>query len=130
MGLTPDNVVRFGNLDSVRTIADAQDSVRAYWLLPEKCQPGEVYNIGGEEKLTVGKILELLKKLMECPIRHDVDSAQLRPSDVTLQVPETKNSRNSTGSRPKIEVKKTFEDLLNYHREMVRLDANRLTKCK
>ena len=28
-GSTPDNVVRFSNLDSVRTIADVRDSVRA-----------------------------------------------------------------------------------------------------
>ena len=39
LGLTPDNVVRVGNLDSVRTIADVRDAVRTYWLLLEKCQP-------------------------------------------------------------------------------------------
>ena len=36
LGLTPDNVVRVGNLDSVRTIADVRDAVRTYWLLLEK----------------------------------------------------------------------------------------------
>jgi len=95
--LTPDNVVRVGNLDSVRTIADVRDAVRSYWLLLEKCQPGEVYNIGGEEKLTVGEILEVLKNLAECRITHEVDSARLRASDVTLQIPETKRFRDTTG---------------------------------
>ena len=70
MELTPDNVVRVGNLDSVRTIADVGDAVRAYRLLLEKCQPGEVYNIGDEEKLTIGKILKVLKNLAECLITH------------------------------------------------------------
>ena len=63
--------------------------------------------------------------MAECPITHEVDSAGLRPSDVTLQILETKKFRNSTGWRSKIAVKKILEDLLNYHREMVRLDANR-----
>ena len=40
LGLTPDNVVRVGNLDGVRTIADVRDAVRTYWLLLEKFQPG------------------------------------------------------------------------------------------
>ena len=36
LGLTPNNVVRVGNLDRVRTIAGVRDAVRAYWLLLEK----------------------------------------------------------------------------------------------
>ncbi|MEI7990224.1 MAG: GDP-mannose 4,6-dehydratase, partial [Chloroflexota bacterium] len=40
------NPMRVGNIDSVRTFADVRDAVRAYWLLLEKCPPGEVYNIG------------------------------------------------------------------------------------
>src|SRR4030095_6916442 len=52
------NPVKVANLNSVRTLADVRDAVRAYWLLLEKCVPGEVYNIGGKRTMTVGDILE------------------------------------------------------------------------
>jgi GDPmannose 4,6-dehydratase/GDP-4-dehydro-6-deoxy-D-mannose reductase len=114
------NPVKVGNLDSVRTIADVRDAVRAYWLLLEKCPAGEVYNIGGERTMTVGDILETLKKMARVPITHAVDPVRLRPSDVTLQIPDTSKFRAATGWKPEIPVEKTLGDLLDYHRARVR----------
>lgn len=118
-GLRP-NPVRVGNLESVRTLIDVRDAVRAYWLLLEKCQPGDVYNIGGERTLTVGEILGLLEGMARCPIEHALDPARLRPSDVTLQIPDTSKFRAATGWKPEIGVERTLGDLLDYHRVRVR----------
>jgi len=109
--------VRVGNLDSVRTYADVRDAVRAYWLLLEKCPPGEVYNIGGTRTLTIGDILEILKSMALVPIEHVVDPDLLRPSDVTLQVPDISRFQKATGWTPEIELEQTLGDLLNYHRQ-------------
>ena len=117
-GVRP-NPVRVGNLKSVRTIADVRDAVIAYWLLLEKCPPGEVYNIGGERTMTVGDILETLKGMSERKIEHEVDPGLLRPSDVTLQVPDTSKFREATGWKPQIPVETTLMDLLDYHRNKV-----------
>ncbi len=114
------NPVKVGNLQSVRTIADVRDAVRAYWLLLERCVPGEVYNIGGETVLTVGDILEKLKRLARVPIEHVVDPERLRPSDVTLQIPDTGKFRHATGWAPCIAVDRTLADLLEYHRARMR----------
>lgn len=118
-GLTKDNCVRVGNLDSVRTIADVRDAVRAYWLLLEKCTPGDVYNIGGVEQMTIAEVLETLSGMVDCEIRHEVDPARLRPSDVTLQIPEISKFQNITGWKPEISARQTMEDLLNYHRAII-----------
>jgi GDPmannose 4,6-dehydratase/GDP-4-dehydro-6-deoxy-D-mannose reductase len=118
-----DNPVRVGNLDSVRTFSDVRDAVRAYWLLLEKCPPGEVYNIGGGDTMTVGEMLEMLKSMAHCPIEHEVDPALLRPSDVTLQIPDISKFERATGWRAEIPVEKTLEDLLNYYRDEVRKEA-------
>ena len=115
--------VRVGNLGSIRTVADVRDAVRAYWLLMESCPPGEVYNIGGERTMTVGDILETLKGMARCDVDHEVDPTLLRPSDVTLQIPDTSKFRDATGWRPEIPVETTLTDLLDFHRSKVRHTA-------
>ena len=119
-GIRPDNVIKVGNLDSVRTFADVRDAVRAYWLLLEKCPPGEVYNIGGNRTMTVGEMLEVLKGLATCEVRHEVDPALIRPSDVTLQIPDISKFQNVTGWQPEISFETTMRDLLDYQRARVR----------
>jgi GDPmannose 4,6-dehydratase/GDP-4-dehydro-6-deoxy-D-mannose reductase len=119
MGLRP-NPVLVGNLDSVRTFADVRDAVRAYWLLLEKCTPGDVYNIGGDRTMTIGDMLEMLKSMANCTIEHQIDPALLRPSDVTLQIPDTSKFRQQSGWKPEIPVEKTFQDLLDYHRDRIK----------
>jgi GDPmannose 4,6-dehydratase/GDP-4-dehydro-6-deoxy-D-mannose reductase len=118
-GIRP-NPVHVGNLDSVRTLADVRDAVRAYWLLLEKCPGGEVYNIGGDQQMTIGDLLETLKGLATCKIEHMVDPARLRASDVTLQIPDSSKFRQATGWQPVIPAEQTLRDLLDYHREKIR----------
>ena len=115
--------VRVGNLDSVRTLADVRDAVRAYKLLLDKCPAGEVYNIGGKETMTVGDILETLKSLARVPIKHVVDPARLRPSDVTLQIPDTSKFHGATGWEPEIPALQTLRDLLDYQRDCIRAEG-------
>ncbi len=114
------STIKVGNLDSVRTFLDVGDAVRAYWILVNKCTPGEVYNIGGNETMTVG---EMLKKLLNLSTRKDIkieiDPSRLRPSDVTLQIPCTDKFRNETGWKPEVPFDKTLENLLNYWRNEI-----------
>ena len=48
----------------------------------------------------------------------DLDGV-LRPSDVTLQVPDCPSCLNITSRTPKIELEQTLSGLLNYHRDRV-----------
>lgn len=118
-GLAP-NPMKVGNLNSVRTFADVRDAVRAYWLLLDKCPPGEVYNIGGNRTMTVGEMLEILKGMARCKIEHEVDPVLLRPSDVTLQIPDISKFRADTGWEPEIPLEVTLRDLLDYHRNRIK----------
>jgi len=118
-GLRP-NPIKVGNLNSVRTFADVGDAVRAYWLLLEKCTPGEVYNIGGERTMLVGEMLDVLIGMAGCRIQCEVDPALVRPSDVTLQIPDTSKFRAATGWSAKIPLETTLRDLLDYHRGRIR----------
>jgi GDPmannose 4,6-dehydratase len=117
-----DPIVKVGNLDSLRTIADVRDAVRAYYMLvtvnPTK---GEYYNIGGTYSCTIG---DVLKKLISLSTKKDIikietDPTRLRRIDTNLQLPDMSKFQSHTGWKPEISFDQTMTDLLNYWREQV-----------
>jgi len=122
------NPMDVGNLESVRTFSDVRDAVRAYWLLLEKCPAGEVYNIGGSRTMTIGQMLDILKAMAERKIEHRVDPALLRPSDVTLQIPDISRFQQATGWQSEIPLETTLRDLLSYYRTKIALEGCTLSR--
>jgi GDPmannose 4,6-dehydratase/GDP-4-dehydro-6-deoxy-D-mannose reductase len=112
-----------GNLDSVRTLLDVRDAVAAYWRAALQCKPGEVYNIGGTTTISVGEFLELLKKHARCPIPSRVDPALLRPSDVTLQIPDVSKFKEATKWEPRLSFDDSVENLLNTLRAEIKAEG-------
>lgn len=119
-GLIPP-VVKVGNLDSLRTIADVRDAVRAYFMLVTvNPVPGAYYNIGGTHTCTVGNVLETLFEMSTLDnLSHEIDSDRLRPIDADLQIPDTSAFSKHTGWKPEIKYEQTMLDLLNYWRDKV-----------
>ena len=115
-------IVRVGNLESIRTMADVRDAVEAYWLLVNKCPAGEVYNIGGDVHMSVGEYLNKLIEMspLKDKIKIKIDPTLLRPSDVTLQIPSSEKFRKATGWKPKYSYLDTLKSLLDYWREKVK----------
>lgn len=108
-----------GNLDSVRTLIDVRDAVRAYWIAAERCRPGEAYNIGGVTAMTVGEFLQRLVARSTTRISLRLDERLLRPADVTLQIPDTSKFVAETGWAPEY----TFEDSLDHLLDHCRREA-------
>ncbi len=113
-----------GNLESVRTILDVRDAMESYWVALIKCQFGEVYNIGGPTTITVGEFLEVLKKKARVEIRSRVDPNLLRPTDVTLQIPDITKFQNETGWKPKYSFEQSVEFLLEHCRNEIKKDID------
>jgi GDPmannose 4,6-dehydratase len=113
--------LKVGNLDSLRTIADVRDAVRAYYLLVTvEPVPGGIYNIGGTHTMTVREILEYLISISKLKnIRYEVDPSRLRPIDADLQVPDMSKFQKKTGWIPLISYEKTLTDLLDFWRNKV-----------
>ncbi len=112
-------VLYAGNLESIRTFADVRDAVKAYWILINKCRPGEVYNIGGNRTMKIKDMLNMLLDMTDKKIEVKVDKNLLRPSDVTLQIPCVDKFVNETGWKPEIPFEKTLKDTLDYWRQAV-----------
>ena len=114
-GLMP-NDLRHGNLDSVRTLIDVRDAMRAYWEAVERCEPGEAYNIGGTTTMTVGDFLGKLIELVSVPVNARCDPDLLRPADVTLQIPSVEKFSQATDWKPTVSFEQSMADLLAYWR--------------
>jgi len=124
-------VVKVGNLNSLRTVADVRDAVRAYYLLvTHNPVPGEFYNIGGTYSCTIENLLNYLISLSpkKNEISIEVDPERLRPIDADLQVPDTTKFEKHTGWKTEISFEQTMKDLLDYWRERVSQSASFLTR--
>ncbi len=121
-------VVKVGNLESLRTVADVRDAVRAYHMLVTiKPVAGAYYNIGGKHSCTVKDILNTLLSFspLKADIKVQVDPDRLRPIDADLQIPNTAKFEAHTGWKPEIPYEKTLRDLLDYWRDRVSSEGNR-----
>ena len=121
-------VLKVGNLDSLRTIADVRDAVRAYYMLVTvNPMAGAYYNIGGDHSCTVGDILNTLLSYsaVKDAISIETDPDRIRPVDADLQVPDTRKFTDHTGWAAEIPFEKTMRDLLDYWRARVATEGNR-----
>ena len=122
-----DPIIKVGNLESLRTIADVRDAVKAYYLLVTKNPiAGEYYNIGGNYTAKIGDILNDLINMspLKTELKIVVDEERIRPIDADLQIPCTEKFKKHTGWEPEIPYEKTISDLLNYWRQRVEKNGN------
>lgn len=114
-------VIYVGNLDSVRTIMDVRDTVRAYYMLSRDRKFGEAYNIGGDRTVTVREVLDILLSLSfyKSKIQIKVRQSLLRPVDVTLQIPDCSKLQKRIDWKPVIMLEKTLLDTLDFWREKI-----------
>ncbi len=105
--------ITVGNLDSVRDYTDVRDVVRAYRLLAEHGEAGEVYNVCSGVGRTVADIAQGLVALASRPLRLAVDPELVRPVDVPILVGDGTRLRDATGWAPEIPLERTLADVLD-----------------
>ena len=115
-----DYTIKHGNLDSVRTYNHIDDAVHAYWLAVDKCDYGEVYNIGGDYTCKVGDALDMLisRSTIKDKLKKVLDPDRVRPTDITLQIPDSTKFREKTGWKPTKGLEEICDDLLDYWRNI------------
>src|SRR5436309_4117229 len=109
-----------GNLKAVRDYTDVRDIVRGYWLLLERGEPGQVYNLCSGRGWATQEMLDfLLGESTNTTIRVREDPARLRPSDVPVLIGDC-SRLTALGWKPRIPFEQTLRDLLGYWRERAR----------
>jgi len=113
-------VIAVGNLKTRRDYTDVRDIVRGYWLLLEKGEPGEVYNLCSGRAWRIQDILDfLLGEARVAGITVREDRARLRPSDVPVLLGDATRARKAVGWEPRIPFEQTLRDILAYWRGRV-----------
>lgn len=117
------DILRHGNLFSTRNLMDVRCMCRAYWLLSEKGEIGEFYNIGGEEIMTVGDFMMKLISKAKCHIWTYEEPSLFRNIDVDKQICDSTKFNTLTGFKPEYTIDESIEWLLEECREIVKKET-------
>jgi len=93
-------------------VTDVRDVVRAYRLLMEYGERGEVYNVGSGMGRSSGQLLDILRRLAD----PDRPVVELRPGFKQDPIADTTRLVDCTGWRAEIPVEQTVADTLAYWR--------------
>lgn len=111
--------ISVGNLDAKRDFTDVRDIVAGYCELAQKGEPGQTYNVGSGNAISIKEVLDKILLLSDCEINVKKDPLRMRPSDVPLVYADTTKIKEQTGWQPEILITQTISDVLNYWRARV-----------
>jgi GDP-4-dehydro-6-deoxy-D-mannose reductase len=109
-------LMKVGNLGARRGFCDVRDMMRALQAAVEKGAPGEVYNAGATEAVSIREALDLILAQVKTKPRVEVDKALLRPTDEPIILGDSGKLRAATGWKPQIPLKQTLEDMVQHWR--------------
>jgi len=107
-----DPVLRVGNLDARRDLSDVRDVVRAYRLIVERGETGDVYNVCSGASVSMRSIVDELIRISGASVRIEVDPNRLRRNDTPDLVGDNARVRERTGWSPTIPLGRTLADVL------------------
>lgn len=104
--------VPIGNTTPRRDVTDVRDVVRAYRLLMEHGEAGEVYNVCSGRAVSVQEIAQLLLGMARHPMELVSDPALERPVDLPVLVGDNTRLVKATRWSPTISLETTLADVL------------------
>ena len=111
-----DPVLKVGNLDVRRDYSDVRDVAKAYVLLLESGEKGEIYNVCSGKAASLKDNLDLLLSMSSKDIRVVRDPQKLRKADIPLVLGDNEKLFKETGWKPEIPLEQTLRNLLDYWR--------------
>lgn len=111
-------VVKHGNLGTVRNYTDVRDVVRAYRLAIDL--PSGVYNICSDNSITMQELMDLLIKNSSVNITTEIDEALYRPGDFSFKTPSCEKFKQLTGWKTTHSLEDTMISVLEGWREKLK----------
>jgi len=110
-------VVSVGNLNVQRDFSDVRDIVRGYYLLLEKGEPGDVYQLCSGHAVSIREILEILVGMASRPIRIAEDESRVRTREAPAVWGDPSKAKEAVGWETQYQIKTTLQDLKLYWEE-------------
>lgn len=115
-------IISTGDLSAERDFVDVRDAVCAYAMIAKKGKPADVYNVCSGNAVAVSECLNLLLKQARVPVEAVLDPARVQKNDVPIQIGSARKLNETAGWKPRVSLKKSLMDLLNYWREHVDME--------
>ena len=109
---TGSDVLRTGNLSARRDFTDVRDVVRAYRLLVERGEPGEVYNVCSGRDVSIESVVTDLMAYSGSALRMEVDPDLMRPVDVPVLRGDASRLEAATGWAPTVPLEESLRAVL------------------
>jgi GDP-4-dehydro-6-deoxy-D-mannose reductase len=111
-----------GELSARRDFIDVRDATRAFALLAEKGQAGQIYNVCSGRAVLIRKCLDEMLSLSSRQFNVHIDAGKRQTNDIPVQVGNANKLKHLTGWHPQISLKQSLADLLADWRQRVKLD--------
>jgi GDP-4-dehydro-6-deoxy-D-mannose reductase len=115
LGIQPP-FLKVGNVTSRRAIIDVRDMVRALWLAAERCEPGDVYNVGANQIYSVQELIDTIRPHSRVNFSVQQDPALMRNCDEPVIAGDISKFQSCSGWTPEIDLVKTMPDMLEWWR--------------
>jgi GDP-4-dehydro-6-deoxy-D-mannose reductase len=116
LGLRPASLA-LGNVDVKRDFTDVRDVVRAYKMLIDEGNPGEIYNVCSGKKVGLREVIDMFRALLNVDVTIDTDAKKVRSNDADTIWGDPSKIRQQRGWFPHIALAKTLQDMLTYWQE-------------
>ncbi len=118
--LTGDREIPTGNLSARRDFTDVRDVARAYRLLMDAGEAGDLYCVCSGEAIAIQELADRLLEMTDVPMELVTDPDRHRPVDIPVLRGDNAKLRATTGWSPQHTITETLHDLLDECRARVR----------
>lgn len=108
--------IHVGTLETRRAITDVRDLISALFLLAEKGEPGETYNVSGGWIYQISDIITMIEKITDNKLPIEVDQSLLRSTDEAVICGDSTRLKTLTGWEQQYTLETTITDMINYWR--------------
>lgn len=110
------SLLQVNDLAQTRDFLDVRDAVRAYAVLFEKGKPGEQYDLGTGQELSIKAVAETFQELAD--VSFTIKSEREASSSVpAVPLPKNLEKIRNLGWAPEFSFRESAEAILRYHRE-------------
>lgn len=111
-----ENILKIGNLDTVRAVTDVRDIANAFYLVSQTpISNGKVYNVCGGAPLKMREYTNMLIKHSGLNnVKMEIDEKLWRPIDIQYQDGDASLIKEELGWEPTIGIEQTMKDLLDF----------------